>query len=126
MGLLEPSWTRSTSTVLQSSLPGAGWAGQRQREFRVLEGLRPRGVPEEAIPFPEVLGYWGFRVEKGEELRACLAKAPWCCAEAGDTEEPWPCRAGPRNPTSGSQTHKEAQSFKPMPGLSPEMYPQLL
>lgn len=32
----------------------------------MLEGLRPRGVPEEAVPFPEVLGYWGFRVENGE------------------------------------------------------------
>lgn len=51
--------------------------GQRQREFQVLEGLRPRGIPEEAIPFPEVLGYWGFRVENGEELRAVLKLVTW-------------------------------------------------
>lgn len=85
-----PPGQGSTSTGLQSSLQRASWTGQRQREFRVLEGLRPRGIPEEAIPFPEVLGYWGFRVENGEELRAVLKLVTW--------RRPWPCRAGPRTP----------------------------
>lgn len=64
------------------------------------EVLRPRGVPEGAIPFPEALGYWGFRVEKrGVETR--LVWAPWCWAAVGDVAEPWPCTSGPRSPTSG-------------------------
>lgn len=51
LGLLEPSWTgQHLHSVAEFPAKGRlGWAEAKR-----------------AIPFPEVLGYWGFRVENGE------------------------------------------------------------
>lgn len=66
--------------MLEGPLHGPSWAGQRQREFWGLEGLGLREGPEEAIPFPGVLGYWGVSVGQGEESPACPVEAPRYCS----------------------------------------------
>lgn len=99
-----------THAVSDGSLRKTNGVRQRRREIQVLEGLRPGGVPEEAILFPEALSYWGVRVGNGG---VCLVEAPWCYSwwYVGA----WLGRTGPRNPTLGSRTHLEERPLLSSP-----------
>lgn len=90
----------SPSTAIRVPAKGRlGWAEARRTLGAGV--LRPRGVPEEAIPF-QALGYCAFRVEK-RGVETWLVEAPWCWAAVGAWRSPGPAHLGPGAPPQASE-----------------------
>ena len=97
-----------TPALLDGSLRKTNRVRQRRREIQVLEGLRPGGVPEEAPPFPEALGYWGVRLGNGGVCLVLQLVAWRSLARQDWAQEP---HLGLPNTPAG-----EAPSLEPVPG----------